>query len=205
MSIKQLKEIHLSNYEKIGVVWGLLVILIVVGLGIRLFQSQFSPSSPKGSKTVVSVTSIPTQEKLIGRMTFNNVPKKVKERESFSLTVDFTAPDKRLDGADAAVSYDPNFLEVEEITQGPYFHEYPRKTIDHENGKVKVTAFRAKDESPIRNSVTLFYLKVKALKAGETVLSFDYQEGRTNLSNVVEKGTSKNILGSVENARIVIE
>jgi len=53
--------------------------------------------------------------------------------------------------------------------------------------------------------VTLFYLKVKALKAGETVLSFDYQEGRTNLSNVVEKGTSKNILGSVENARIVIE
>jgi len=85
MSIKQLKEIHLSNYEKIGVVWGLLVILIVVGLGIRLFQSQFSPSSPKGSKTVVSVTSIPTQEKLIGRMTFKNVPKKVKERESFSL------------------------------------------------------------------------------------------------------------------------
>lgn len=198
-------NLNLSTHDKIGVVWGILVILVVISLGIRFFQSKATPSKIQEIKTVVSVTPVPTLEILVGSMMFNNVPKKVSLGESFTITADFAAPGKKLDGADAVVLFDPAYLEIEEIADGIYFQEYPRKTIDPENGIIKVTAYRTEDNNPIRNSITLFSLKVRSLQRGATGLDFDFQKGKTNLSNVVEKGTSRNILGSVKNTKIIIE
>lgn len=154
-------------------------------------------SEPAGNKTKIPENSY------AGQMRFNNIPKSIKVGTEFEITVDFSADGKALDGADAIIRFDKSRIEMVEITDGEYFQLYPRKTIDNENGVVKVTAFQSRDDKPIKNQITLFTLKLKAKKAGTTPLTFDYIKGKTNLSTVVDKATSQNILGSIKNTEIV--
>ncbi len=180
-------------------------LLIVRGGGINTKDrfAKIEPTQPIPISEPVAVKTKIPEKKLAGQMRFNNIPKSIKIGTEFEITVDFSANGKVLDGSDAIIRFDKSQIEIVGITNGEYFQLYPRKTIDNNNGVVKVTAFQARDDKPIENQITLFTLALKAKKAGTIPLKFDYIKGKTNLSTVVEKGTSQNILGSVQNTEIV--
>lgn len=184
----------------------LLTALFIVRAGRSITNKRFAKIEPVTQIPISESASLKTKvsvNSFAGQMGFNNIPKSIKVGTEFEISVDFSADGKVLDGADAIIRFDKSKIEMVEITNGEYFQMYPRKTIDNENGVVKVTAFQPRDDKPIKNQITLFTLKLKARKAGTAPLIFDYQKGKTNLSTVVEKGTSQNILGSVKNTEIV--
>lgn len=208
-----MKNIHLTTYEKIGLAWGLLVLLIVLALAIRLFSpKQKAPVTKVTPKISVMPTAVPTVEPIIGRLFINPSRKNVKVGENFTLDVVFQTKGKILDGVDAIIRFDPAIITAEgdvshpiSVAVGSHFDSYPRQEVDNEVGVIKVSGYSPKDLSPVSTATSLFTINFQAKKKGTTNVTIDFERGRTNLSTLVERGTSKNILGVVGNAVITIK
>ncbi len=127
-----------------------------------------------------------------------------KTGEVFSLDVVITAPGRKLDGADTIIKYDPKMVEVTDIKQGQFFTNYPRKTIDKVNGLIKMTGFSPKDANANGDNFIFFTIEAKALASGTAKFDFEFEKGRTNLSTVVERKTSRNLLGTVKGTAVSI-
>ncbi|MBI5452711.1 hypothetical protein HY945_04560, partial [Candidatus Gottesmanbacteria bacterium] len=101
---------------------------------------------------------------------------------------------------------DPNYLTADNnLIFGPYFDSYPRQEVDNTAGIIKVSGYSPKDLSPLTSATSFFSVSFQAKKKGSGNVVVDFQAGKTNLSTLVERGTSKNILGVVGNEKIVIE
>ena len=192
-----------SDFQKIILVVIVLLVLLV-GLvmvrGSKKTTLNNTLNQTVEKKPTVTVTKVP----LIGKYMFSENKKSVKAGEKFSLVIEFTAPGKILTGADALLLFDSKLIQKESVTQGGYFKEYPRKVIDNDKGELKLTAFMSRDQNKITGNVPLATLNFKALKSGKTQVKFDFVSGIDNRSTLVEKGTSRNLLGSVGVANIVI-
>ncbi|MCL5797589.1 MAG: cohesin domain-containing protein [Patescibacteria group bacterium] len=193
-----------SDYRKILVVVLVLVILLGAIVVIRAQRNAALQKSMEVQKVAPTIILSPTSLPLVGEYSFSGVPVSVKVGQTFNVSIDFKAPKTVLDGADAYVRFNPTYLKADSVTEGPYFSEYLRKTIDNEEGMVKVTGFRSKTGDTLDKNVTFFTLSLTAQKSGLTNLTFDFQKGRTNLSTLVEKGTSRNVLGTTGKAVIAI-
>lgn len=196
-----------SDFKKVILVVVVLLILLIGLVMVRgskkttlnnTLNNTLNQTSEK--KPTVTVTKAPE----IGKYLFSEKSKTVKPGEKFSLVIEFTAPGKVLTGADALVSYDPKLLQIETVTPAGYFKEYPRKSIDNSLGELKITAFISRDQNKITGNVPLATINFKAIKTGKTQVKFDFITGSDNRSTLVEKGTSRNLLGSVGLANIVI-
>ncbi len=203
------KNIQLSTYEKLGLAWGILVILIIIALAVRLFSpkpaNKSTPQVPKEASKVVP-TALPTVEPVIGRIFITPSQKSVKAGESATFDVMFQTKGQILDGVDAIIRFDPQLLAASEtVTLGTHFDSYPRQEVDNITGIIKVSGYSPKDLSPVTAATSLFSVTFQAKKTGTADVTVDFEKGRTNLSTLVERGTSKNILGAVGNVKIVIE
>lgn len=192
-----------SDFQKIILVVIILLVLLI-GLvmvrGTKKTTLNNTLNKTVDKKPTATVTKVP----LIGKYIFSENSKSVKVGEKFSLVIEFNTPGKILTGADALLFFDPKLLQIESVTQGGYFKEYPRKAIDNNKGELKITAFMSRDQNKITGNVPLATLNFKALKSGKTQVKFDFVAGSDNRSTLVEKGTSRNLLGSVGLANIVI-
>lgn len=192
-----------SDFKKIIYVVVVLLILLLVLVMVRGFKKTTlnnTVNQTKNSQTSPTVTKIP----LIGKYLFSQNSKTVKTDDKFSLVIEFTAPGKILNGADAFILYDPKLLQIDSVTQAGYFKEYPRKAIDNTKGELKITAFISRDQNKITGNVPLATVNFTAKKAGKTQVKFDFISESDNRSTLVEKGTGRNLLGSVGLANIVI-
>lgn len=101
-----------------------------------------------------------------------------------------------VDGVDAELLYDVNFLNVKQIKEGPFFSTYPIKKDD--NGQIRITALSPKDGVKIFGDVIVATITFEVQDSGDTKVDLVYQPGATSESNVAEHGTAKDLLTEVK-------
>lgn len=197
--------------KKIGIV---IVVLIILLLGILVIRKR--PKSSENVSTTNTTNQVdisyeeatPTIIKEVppGIYTIELEPKDIRVGEETSAGISFTAKDKNVTGTDIVLRFNPEFLEAgESIVTSDYFSNYPRREVNNKDGLIKVTGFSPVNGSVEDRTVNVFTVKFKGKKGGSTKISFDFELGKTNMTNIVEKGTSKNILGQVREAIVLIE
>lgn len=110
-----------------------------------------------------------------------------------------------IDGVDALIKFDPKILEATSgaVRKGVIFPEYPLLSVDPKAGLVKISAITgAKNFSGIG---VLANVSFKAKSAGSTKLMIDFEKDQTTDSNVVEVGTTKDVLDEVFNLEITVK
>lgn len=111
-----------------------------------------------------------------------------------------------LDGADLIVHYDPKSLEASTsgLIRGKVFDEYPYTAVDTKAGLISISGINITKKS--FNGTGLFaIISVRAKVPGKTSLTIDFKKGSTTNSNLVETGTSKNILEQVSNLELTVQ
>lgn len=128
-----------------------------------------------------------------------NVKLSVGQKDTMSVMVD--APRANLAGGDAVIRYDPQTVAVSDIVNGGFFDQLPRTTVDQQRGIIKVTGF-----SPTlqETGATFFSFTLTALQPGQSQFHIEYEQDRSDLSTLVERGTSKNILTGVQDSVVRI-
>jgi len=132
---------------------------------------------------------------------------KPKAGSDFTVDVNFTTDNAGIFGADAVLLYDPEYLQADKnsLEKGDFFKDYPRMTVDEKNGIIKVTAYNSSESTPLNTPLNFFKVNFTAVKAGATQVNFDFLPGATNTTTLVDRETSKNILGSANNLMLTIE
>lgn len=200
-----------KEFKKIIIVISVLLVLLV-GLFTLRWQRrrvlekkmrELTSSQLKVKPPIIISTKV--EEALSGVYKIVFKKENIKVGETVSAHIVFTADKKIISGSDVILRFNPTFLSADlNIKLGDYFASYPLKSVDNEKGTIKVTAFSGKNK-PVSSSITLFTVSFTAKRAGKTTVDFDFQKGRTNLTTLVEKGTSKNILGQIIDGTVTIE
>src|SRR3989338_2365765 len=195
----------INHTENRKIILVIIILAILIG-GIFLIrrerQLMLTANMVKNPGVMPEISKV--QFELVAGQFIQPVHLLKKTGEIFSLDVVVTAPDKKLDGADTIIKYDPRLVEVTDITPGEFFTNYPRITIDKVIGVVKVTGFSPKDANLTGDNFIFFTLQAKALLKGSAKFDFDFEKGKTNLSTVVESKTSWNLLWTVAGATVSI-
>lgn len=195
-----------ADSKKILIVLLILALLFVGSVVLRQWkksQLQYKMEIDKRVGESVKVTSEP--ETIVG--TYKLKLDKLQSRIGDVITADaaFSLLGKRVTGSDVILIFDPEFLQVEGlISPGDFFAYYPRNDIDNNAGVIRISAFQATSQEPVTGEISLFKVKFRTKKQGETMLDFQFEKGKTDLTTLVEYGTSRNILESAQGAQIKI-
>lgn len=198
-------QLSFSTHKKIGVVYGFLVILLIVALGVRFWQGR----NLKNSYTTSNITSSKKIEKKAswtGKISLVSSATSYKVGDNIDLSVVFEAKGKKLDGADIVLLYNPKVLSAMGFSEGKSFNLFPRKDIDNKRGMVKVTALDSTSIAQFstgKDSIGVIHMQAKS--AGTATVNFDFSAGSTHKTTLIEQGTSQNILGSAEGITIIVE
>ena len=198
-----------TELKKILLVVGILFVLLLVFFALRwqrsLMLKKVGDNTQKNAEKTVSETVLPQTKEpsyLIGLS-----PNPVQSGDVVNAEVIFDAAGKEVVGSDVIIKYDPTLLQIEEeIVPGKFFSSYLRKTVDNSLGILKVTGINpAGDGQKPGSPVVFFSVIFKTIKPGASVIKFDFKKGKTNTTTLVEKGTSRNILGLVSDANLIIK
>lgn len=145
-------------------------------------------------------------------LTPSNIQAKVGE--NFEISVDVDMLNRTVNGIDAVIKYDPQMLEVvdadndasgTQVSTGTIFNTLLINSVDPLEGKIFVTGSRiSTTDEPVNGVGTIAKISLVSLQAGNTTLEILYDPQKSNLSNVTESKTSKNILTHINNVQITI-
>ncbi len=197
-----------NEYKKIFIV---LIVLITLLVGIVLLRMQRELAMKKTAETPTieqkeEVTPTPTMYAMPGKYTIELSKTNISLGENVEDKIMFYAEGKVLDGSDVILKFDPEVLTAGDISQkGEYFNHYPREYIDNQKGVIKVSGYTLDLQSPMDSPVLLFSIPFTAKNSGQTTLSFDFQQRKTNLTTLIEHQTSRNILGQTDTVSLTVE
>lgn len=192
---------NLSRSQKIILALFILVVLLLGFLYLRRSKETRVAVKPAEPSKAVQPTPYP----LSGSYQITLSKNKYKVGEIVTAAIGFTAPNKRIFGTDIVLHFDPKTLEAAaKLSVNDYFQNYPRQEVDKGKGLIKVTAFGPKGDV-VSTDVNVFVATFTAKKAGTTSLSFDFEKRKTNLTTLVEEGTSRNILSEANPVPVVVE
>ncbi len=173
------------------------IILVEIIYAVRVLSS----SSP--SVTSVQKANIETPQ---GKISLTTPKTTYKVNEDISVSVIVDTGGRLLDGVDLIAHFDPKVLSATPgaIIRGQIFDEYPLMSVDSKKGLFSVSGINTLQNSyQGRAKFVVFNLKAKA--PGKTSLTIDFQKGLTSDSNMVEAGTSKDILEVVGNLELNVQ
>lgn len=127
----------------------------------------------------------------------------VKAGEDLKIDVVLKGQDELIDGVDANIAYDTNFLKVKEMKKGDFFGEYP--TFKDDSGQVKITALAPSDGVKIFGDIVVANLVFEVLDSGNTTVKVAYEEGATSESNVPMHGSASDLLTEVNEGNYKVE
>ena len=187
-----------DNKKKSLVKWFLpflgLVILIEVVIGIRTLSTPIPAIGKISPLNGGQMSLIPSKDSYkVG----DTVPVAIRISTGGRATV----------GTDLLLKFDPSFLEAQSQTnflRGQIYKDYPIISIDNKSGTVKVSGVDSPGESGFAGIGILGEMIFTAKKEGKTTLQIQSKPGATNLSNIIENGTAKNILSQVYNLDVNI-
>lgn len=147
-----------------------------------------------------------TIQKGVGKITLN-VPKTVyRVNEVIPVSVRLDSGGRTLDGADLIIRFDPRVLEATpgSLIAGSIFDEYPLLSADMKKGLVSVSGVNS-TRVGFKGTGQFITVNFKARAKGNTSLIIDFEKGSTSDSNLVETGTSKDILEEVGNLELSVQ
>jgi len=179
-----------KNKAGVGV---LLFFLFVFGFFVTVFYWRMKTPRQKVPQEA------PFVEEKSSLASLSLVPKNqsLKMGDTFLVTINLKTGDNKVDTVDAVLTFDPEILTVEEVSEGMFFAEYPIKKI--EDGKVMISGTVGAQDKQVggaKGEGALASITFKALKADTVNVAFD----KTSL--VVVKG--KDVLGETKGASFEI-
>jgi hypothetical protein len=195
-------EIPGNDRKKLTVVFVVLLVLLAAGYflyNVRRSETEKAVNKSKKGELILLKDEKDSQYPAEMKLTMSSDKLKVDSTVEAVVSIDTSG--KKAFGSDAILKYDPRFLEVVEGSLKPsdLFDSYPRLETK-EKGTIKVTAFGG-DKATLNEFKPVFRVTFKAISPGKTKIGFDYmKKGETSGTTVVEKDTSVNILGKVNEA-----
>ncbi len=133
---------------------------------------------------------------------------KVGEKVTVSINI---SSDKKTDGTDLLITYDPKLLSVETVggtkqpvIAGTIYNDYPLNSVDEKLGRITVSAITDTKGGVLADG--LFGSVVFVGKAaGNAQISLDFTPSSTADSNVTESGTGRDVLEKVNNLEMEIQ
>lgn len=184
----------------------IIIAVLAIALAAELFfggTALFSPSNTKNLSILA-----PRVNALSGANLSLVLDKKVYKRgDPVVIGVKLFTGGYTTDSTDLVIKYDPAFLEPNSekfAESGNIYSEYPAIQIDKEKGLVGISGITTPGSNSFQGVGSFAKLNFRALKDGQTEVSIDFEPDKTADSNVVLSGSSKDILGSVKNADILI-
>lgn len=97
-------------------------------------------------------------------------------------------------GADVLLSYDASAIDIQQITfsGNPYSQNF--SSFDAANGRIHLTSSFTDVVSSFTGTQTFAQITYKPKKAGTTSFAFQCSAGRTNETNITEKGTGADVV-----------
>lgn len=167
-----------------------LFFLFVFGFFVTVFYWRIK-SPPRQIPTPATIV-----QKQPSLATLSLVPQEqtVKAGQSFLVTINFKTGDYKVDTVDAVLTFDPEILTVEEISEGMFFADYPIKKS--ESGRVILTGTigaEDKQKGGAKGEGAMGTIKFRTLVAGSARVNFDKEA-----SLVAVQG--ENVLGETKGA-----
>lgn len=194
----------LINKKVILGLFGLVIAVEIVWALWTLFRPQTSSVVPVLNQQQVS-PQVPTIIKL------DTQTPQVKTGAKFAVSIQMSS-DKKTDGADIIIKFDPALLGVEVIGQkeklpvilGSLYDDYPVNKLDAKSGEIVVSGISTTQGGVLGNGL-FGSIVFSAKKPGQTKIAVDFTKSSTTDSNVLQSGTGEDILSAVENLEVTIE
>lgn len=207
-------SIDVKDKQKIAIV--VLILIILLG-GIWMLRKKDQTQSELPSNQPSPEISIPDtnvsadddvlpidESTLTAKYILTSSSSSLSNGDIFTVTLNLSAVGELLDGTDVLLHFDPSLFQVQgDIETSSLFQSYPQKIVDNSKGEIKLIAFGGPAD-PLQQDEQLLAVTFTAVGKGNARVWLDFQKGRTNTTTVVQKQTSKNILGSVEDISVLI-
>lgn len=171
----------------------LLFILLGVLLIVELVHSARLLMQPLPKKATPRPLSL-------GRilLTTPNNPTHLGLGQSVSVEVRVSTGGHNIDGMDLSLGFDPRSLQATSsgVLEGNMFRQYPQVKVDNHSGSVSISGISSPQGSGFNGIGTFAIIRFKAMKLGATALKVNYSPNASNLTNLVESATAKNVLAS---------
>lgn len=128
---------------------------------------------------------------------------------SFSLDIRLDTGGAQTDGTDAILLYDSSRLTATSITSGNIYPDYPGNNIDETAGRVTISGLASVSSafSGQGSLATVNFTVKDNAPSGATQVRFDFDpndKSKTTDSNVVQRGTTSDVLTSVVNGNYTV-
>lgn len=173
------------------------VILIEIIIGLKTLLSPV----PTPKKPVVNVSvsqgqillSSPKQIFLVGEI----VPVNIR----------VSTGGHPIQGVDLVVKYDPSKLTASSsgFIKGEAYDDYPVANIDVDKGILRMSGIVSVGKPGFIGNGNFGTINFKAKSVGSSDISLIFSPGSTNDSNMIEVGSSKDVLGQVSDVKINIQ
>lgn len=176
------------------------VLIVILGVVVVISAIRNRPQSTSPIARIPTPTREPRGEMWID-------PERISATmgEQITLQIMIDAHNTEINGSDAIVNYDPEFLEVVSIDEP---NEPDREFIlfDRQSeGQLQITTIKSSASNTTTPQMTIAVVTFSTLKPGTTLLDLEYRPGATIGSTIVRARDTENILDRVAGAMITIE
>ncbi len=173
------------------------ILLIEVIYAFKVLTAPTPPPPPAARKTEITKTG--------GKIALFSPKKSYKINETVQVSVVIGSGGHTIDGVDLVVRYNPKVLEATQggLIKGKILSEYPLVSLDANKGLISISGISSLNKGFIGTG-QFASLLFKAKAVGTAPLTIDFTKGSTTDSNLVESGTSKDILEIVDNLELNI-
>ncbi len=178
-------------------------ILLLIVLVVGAIEGYFLIKSYSASK----IPPPPKVEGLKGgEIVLLSSKDNIKINEGMRVTIKISTGGHPTRGSDVILKFDPKHLEgiQTSLHKSKMYPEYPQFSLDNKNGLVKISGISPVANKTFKGVGILAFLDFKAKQSGNTQVSIEFVKNRTDDSNIIEAGTSNDILEKVNQLNINI-
>jgi hypothetical protein len=158
---------------------------------------QSVAQSPQPSSSVTQISSV---------MGLTTESTGIKVGQTFEVDL-YIQPSQgnKVQALDASINFNKDFLEISQVTPllDDQTAEYPQNKFDNNSGKVWISTILP--QNTISEKTTIARLTFSVLKSGSTVISLNFQKGKTTDSNIVLENETTDSLDSVQGLTLDIQ
>lgn len=176
----------------------LVLLVIVAGEAIWAGGTLFTP---------VQKTKVNTIEPLSqGWIILKSDKFEFKQGDDIPVDIKIVTGGREVDSIDVSINFDPKILEATAATsfdKGNIFKEYPFVDIN-KSGVVKISAITPPGQKGFLGIGNLGRINFRARSNGQAKITVDFKKESTTDSNIIEAGTTRDILGQVSDLDIAV-
>jgi len=187
--------------NKVLLIMALCVVVILVG-GFILFRSgKFETvNSDANNKDAAKVLPKGVMSLVLDSAN----PQTFKAGDPIFVNIIFSTDNKSVIGVDAVVDYDANKMAVKDIKESKTFDDFLLKSISKNVVAVSGVIGLNSNRTVKGDNLTLASFTVIPKSKGILDLKINFAPFQTNESNIVEMGSSEDVLGKVNNLSITV-